>query len=57
MDVMYKVTGILTNGRRFPAILTRNYRHAMSINLYRGSVWEKENDKNAKWKLIKRVYN
>jgi hypothetical protein len=51
----YIVTGILTNGRRFKAIHTKSYKHAMGINLYRGSVWERQSDGSRK--LLKRVWN
>lgn len=51
---MYVVTGTLVSGQRFPAIHTNNPRHALGINLYRGSVWEIVNGKR---KLLKRVYN
>lgn len=57
MRVIYKVTGVLANGRRFKAIHTNNYHYAMGINLYRGSVWMKENAHGEKWHLIKRVWN
>ncbi len=50
----FHVTGILTNGRRFPTIVTTNPYHAMGINLYRGSVWRVEDGKR---RLIRRVYN
>lgn len=52
---MYIVTGILTTGKRFKAIHTDSYIYAISINLYRGSVWEV--DENGARHLIKRVYN
>ena len=55
-DVTYRVTRILTNGRRFKAIVTNSYHYAMGINLYRGSVWEKTAT-GGKWRLIKRVWN
>ena len=51
----YVVTGTLVNGRRFQAIHTKNYNYAMSINLYRGSVWEMQSDGSRK--LLKRVWN
>lgn len=51
----YVVTGVLANGRRFKAIHTPSYQHAMGINLYRGSVWEKQSDGSRK--LLKRVWN
>lgn len=50
----YKVTGKLRNGQRFKAIKTDSYSYAMSINLWNGTVWEKQPD--GKWKAIKRVY-
>lgn len=52
----YEVTGLLynTNRKRF-CITTKDFRHAMSINLWRGSVWARL--KKGKRKLIKRVWN
>lgn len=50
----YIVTGVTIYGKRFRAIHTNNIRHAMGINLYRGSVWLEVNGKRT---LIKRVYN
>lgn len=35
----FLVTGVLRNGRRFPAIETDNWRYANEINLYRGTKW------------------
>lgn len=53
---MYEVTGVLTNGRRFKVIKTENLRHALSINLYRGTVWERD-EQTGKRRRIKSVYN
>lgn len=53
-DTNYKVTGILTNGKRFKAIHTNSPRHAAGINLYRGTVWA--NDAGT-WRIIQRVWN
>jgi hypothetical protein len=50
----YHVTGILTTGKRFSPIITDNPHYALSINLYRGSVWQVRDGKR---KLIKRVFN
>jgi len=50
---MYKVTGVDVYGKRFK-IETNNRMHALHINLFSGSVWERV---NGKWKLIKRVCN
>lgn len=50
----YKVTGVLTNGRRFSAIHTTNLRYALSINLYRGTVWE---EVDGHWRKIREVWN
>ena len=50
----YAVIGIERNGRRFK-ITTHNYMHAMSINVYSGTVWEVSAD--GKRKAIKRVWN
>ena len=51
----YKVTGKLRNGKQFKAIHTDNFNYANGINLWNGSVWEKQS--NGKWKSIKRVVN
>lgn len=51
----YKVTGVLTNGKRFPAIYTDNLNYALMINLYRGTVWRK--DDQGKWRKIREVWN
>jgi len=37
----YKVTGKLTNGKRFKSIFSDNYNYVMGINLWDGTVWEK----------------
>ena len=50
----FKVTGVFRSGKRFKTIHTNNIVHAMGINLFRGSVWEKQ--ANGKWKTIKTVY-
>jgi len=49
----YKVTGVLRNGQRFTPIKTTSFSHAMGINLWNGSVWQKS---GGKWVRIKRVY-
>lgn len=49
----YIVTGVDTRGRRFQ-LKYNSISVALSINLYRGSVWEVSNGKR---KLLKRVYN
>lgn len=54
--MQYKVTGVLTTGRRFKAIHTTNRAYALGINLYRGSVWERPSD-DAPWRRIREVYN
>lgn len=51
--MLYVVTGLDVRGRRF-RMFTSNYMYAMSINLWRGSVWEQ---KEGKRKLLKRVRN
>ncbi len=51
------VTGTLVNGRRFKFSYASNIsslRHAMGINLWRGSVWGVTDKKRT---LIKRVWN
>ncbi len=53
MNIKYDVTGIDVYGKRF-SMRYSSYIHAMSINLFNGSVWKVENGKR---KLIKRVYN
>tara|TARA_B100001123_G_scaffold436419_1_gene566666 strand:- start:7300 stop:7476 length:177 start_codon:yes stop_codon:yes gene_type:complete len=53
-DFRYKVTGTDVRGKRFRYV-TDSYMQALMINLYRGSVWEKQ--ANGKWKLVHRVYN
>ena len=49
----YEVTGVTTSGRRFK-IRTTNARHAFSINLYRGTVWNVTDEGR---QIIKRVWN
>lgn len=51
--MVYHVTGLTTDGGRFKLII-ESRSHAMSINLWRGSVWEVVGKKR---KLIKRVWN
>ena len=56
MPPTYIVTGLYAfSKRRFKAIRTHNYIHAMSINLWCGSVWKI--DEQNKRRLIKRVWN
>ena len=53
--VAYEVTGVLVNGKRFKPIRTTSLDHALSINLYRGSVWGvREDDTRI---LLSRVWN
>ena len=52
-EVKYIVTGIDRNNKRF-RLTYKNKMMALSINLWRGSVWESIDGKR---KLIKRVYN
>lgn len=49
----YIVTGVDVRGKRFRLQYDRLF-YALSINLWRGSVWSVYNGKR---KLIKRVYN
>lgn len=56
MSKVYVVTGTLRNGSRFKPMQFSNYMHAMGINLYNGSVYEKDTV-TGKRKLIKRVQN
>jgi hypothetical protein len=53
--VHYEVTGVLVNGKRFKPIITTSLDHALSINLYRGTVWEFREDGTRK--IITRVWN
>lgn len=48
---MYKITGVDIYGKRFK-METDNRMYALHINLFKGSVWQKD---GSKWKLIKRV--
>lgn len=50
----WEVTGITTSGKRFK-IVTTNMRHAFGINLYRGSVWQRNEDGTRT--LLKREWN
>jgi len=50
----YEITGVDRDGKRFKRV-TDNPRVALSINLWRGSVWHKRPDQARK--LIKRVFN
>jgi len=43
-QVRYEVTGVLTNGRRFKKMTFEKLSHALQINLYRGSVWKRNED-------------
>lgn len=51
--ILYKVTGILRNGRRFKAIYYSNAIDASRINLWHGSIYGIQED--GKCKLLKRV--
>lgn len=52
----YRVTGTLFRGGRFPAIHTKDPIHALNINLWRGSVWQKK-AVTKKWVKVKTVSN
>jgi hypothetical protein len=52
----YKATGILVNGRRFPAKFSDNFYYIDGINLYRGHVYGKS-IKTGKWVMLKEVFN
>ena len=54
MMTRFKVTGVTRDGRRFKAIHTNNGIHATSINLWRGTVWERV---GSKWTVLYRVFN
>lgn len=49
----YIITGVDRNNKRF-RYEYNNYQYISMINIYRGSIWIKENNKRT---LIKRVYN
>lgn len=51
----YKVTGITVDGKRFKAIRTNNQMYAYGINLYRGTVWGRNEGGN--WTKLKTVWN
>lgn len=53
--VVYEVTGVLVNGKRFTPIRTHSLDHALAINLYRGSVWGVKED--GKRILLSRTWN
>ena len=53
---IYKVTGLTKSGERF-TIKTAVRFYALGINLWNGTVWEKEPFKENKWKMIKSVHN
>jgi hypothetical protein len=50
---MYKVTGETVGGERFRLYTDSNIQ-ALGINLFRGTIWEKNPE--GKWKIIKRVW-
>jgi hypothetical protein len=55
MKSKYKVTGYYYNStRRFKTIRTNSAMHAMCINLWKGHVYELQ--ENGKYKRIKSVY-
>ena len=43
METTYEITGVDVYGRRFK-IVTTNAIHALGINLYRGTLWERRGD-------------
>ena len=51
--IKYKATGILTNGKRFSAIISTNWYHIQGINLYLGHKWGLKPDGH--WQLIQTV--
>lgn len=51
---VYVATGVLTNGRRFPAIRSTSWQHIAGINLYRGNKWL---ERDGKRHHIVSVYN
>ncbi len=40
----YEVTGVTVNGQRFKAMRFKTLTQARCINLYRGTVWERQSD-------------
>lgn len=53
----YKATGVLYNSEtRFKPIHSDNPSYILSINLWRGSIWQQKGG-NGPWKRIKQVYN
>jgi len=56
MATNYVVTGTLKNGQRFEPMEFSSKMHALGINLWNGSVYEKDTV-TGKRKLIKRVSN
>lgn len=50
----YHITGLLVNSKKRFKKTSDNPHYALSINLWRGSVWQVRDGKR---KLIKRVYN
>ena len=53
----YVVTGVTITGKRFRLGPFKNWWHANSINLYRGSVWLCGPSSKWRRKLVKRVHN
>ena len=52
-QIKYIATGVDRYGRRFK-IENKNLFYINCINIYKGSIWKKENNKRT---LIKRIYN
>ena len=52
-EIKYIVTGVDMYGRRYKKE-SSNFLYINMINIYRGSIWKKENNKRT---LIKRIYN
>ena len=53
--IQYEVTGVDTRGKRFKLVYA-SCMMAMCINLWRGSVWERDLNTN-KRRRIKQVWN
>ena len=52
-EIKYIITGVDMHGKRCKKE-SSNFLYINMINIYRGSIWKKENNKRT---LIKRIYN
>tara|TARA_B000000557_G_scaffold259061_1_gene254364 strand:- start:2077 stop:2247 length:171 start_codon:yes stop_codon:yes gene_type:complete len=53
--IMFEVTGMTRDGKRFKPIRFNSFTAASMINLWHGSIWGIS--ENGKRKLLKRIYN